>query len=108
MSQTRRGSHGIPRHRRYRQPQHHGTQRRVDIPQSAVLGDGAGETRRAEFVEAGVIPQCATCINQPVVMTTLWRMTTDMHEFNERFALVQGAARTHKCPDYWPDREYGR
>jgi hypothetical protein len=41
-------------------------------------------------------------------MTTLWRMTTDMHEFNERFALVQGAARTHKCPDYWPDREYGR
>jgi hypothetical protein len=55
-----------------------------------------------QFVEIKtMIPQCATCSNEPAateVLSTLW-ITQEM--FNSNYRIYQDAARKNKCKDYF-------
>lgn len=50
--------------------------------------------------DESMIPQCALCINEPVVMDALHTIWESTSEFNEHYGGCQDAARKYRCQDF--------
>jgi hypothetical protein len=48
-----------------------------------------------------MIPQCATCSNEPAVTEVLSTLWTTQEMFNSNYRIYQDAARKNKCKDYF-------